>query len=226
MEKAQLESFLSQSLNDERLDNQEKRELRDFVVDLKEAERNFVRNRAFDLARDAIDQSDSEPTAVLEWLRKVVKMCKQDSGFYKDEQVYFSPGNSCREAIIQQIRGARQQIEICVFTISDDAITKAILEAHQRNIDVRIISDNDKSHDMGSDIERMQEAGVQLRLDHSPYHMHHKFALFDRRLLINGSFNWTRSASTKNQENIVLSYERILLREFSNLFEQLWQDYK
>ncbi|MBB6520652.1 phospholipase D-like domain-containing protein [Pseudoteredinibacter isoporae] len=226
MEKAQLESFLSQSLSDERFDNQEKRELRGFVLDLGEADRNFVRNRAFDLARDAMADEGSEPTAILEWLRKVVKVCKQDSGFYKAEQAYFSPGTSCREAIVQQIRAARKQIEICVFTISDDVITKAILEAHQRNIDVRIISDNDKSHDLGSDIERMQEAGVQLRLDHSPYHMHHKFALFDRRLLINGSFNWTRSASTKNQENIVLSYERILLREFSVLFEQLWEAYE
>ncbi|MCV6620381.1 MAG: phospholipase D-like domain-containing protein [Cellvibrionaceae bacterium] len=226
MDKPQLEKLLLDSLSDSRLDNQEKRALRDFVQALSGPERNFVRNRAFDLAKDAMSKDDGNPAAILEWLQKVVKVCKQDSGFYKADQAYFSPGNTCRQAIIQQINNAREQIDICVFTISDDKISEAILAAHRKGIDVRIISDNDKSHDMGSDIDRLEAAGVELRLDDSPYHMHHKFALFDRRLLINGSFNWTRSATTKNQENIVLTYERGLLRQFSALFEELWQAYK
>lgn len=225
MDTTYLESFLSQSLEDERLDNQEKRDLRAFVSDLDNSERNFVRNRAFDAARDAIAAEDSHPQAVLQWLQKVVKACRRDALSYRSDQAFFSPGSECRQAIIQKIDNARDSIDICVFTISDDEITKAILAAHRRDIVVRIISDNDKSHDLGSDIDRLLDAGLALRLDNSPYHMHHKFALFDKQLLINGSFNWTRSATTKNQENIVLSYEPQLLEEFSGLFEKLWQAY-
>jgi phosphatidylserine/phosphatidylglycerophosphate/cardiolipin synthase-like enzyme len=52
--------------------------------------------------------------------------------------------------------------------------------------------------------------------------MHHKFALFDKECLINGSFNWTRSASTKNEENITLLYDNNLVSAFNGTFESLW----
>lgn len=35
--------------------------------------------------------------------------------------------------------------------------------------------------------------------------MHHKYAVIDSRLLINGSFNWTRQAVLYNQENTVIT---------------------
>lgn len=37
------------------------------------------------------------------------------------------------------------------------------------------------------------------------------------------SFNWTRSASEHNEENLVLSNDPGLLRGFSKMFERLWQ---
>ncbi len=59
-------------------------------------------------------------------------------------------------------------------------------------------------------------------MDTSPSFMHHKFAIFDDRRLVNGSFNWTRSASKYNSENIVVSYEKGLIIQFRNMFEKLW----
>ena len=87
---------------------------------------------------------------------------------------------------------------------------------------VRVISDNEKQHDEGSDIQHLIAQGVPLRIDDSPYHMHHKFALFDARLLLNGSFNWTRSASTSNEENLLVIDHPQLVSSYAREFDELW----
>ena len=55
--------------------------------------------------------------------------------------------------------------------------------------------------------------------------MHHKFCIVDGLTLINGSFNWTRSASERNQENIVISRDSRLLSQFQQQFDTLWENF-
>ena len=184
-----------------------------------------LRNHAFELvltrARDPL-QVATMP-ALIKWLNDVVKVLDQALPSVQIEtEVWFSPGSECRAALIGHLQSCRQRMDICVFTIADDTITEAILNAHMRGVAVRVISDDDKQHDSGSDIERLRAAGVSIALDDTDAHMHHKFAIFDGRWLLNGSFNWTRSASQVNEENLVVTNDPEQLREFSEQFETLW----
>ena len=53
--------------------------------------------------------------------------------------------------------------------------------------------------------------------------MHHKFAISDNKLLLNGSYNWTKSASTENNENIAVTNDINLVKSFQKEFERLWK---
>ena len=64
--------------------------------------------------------------------------------------------------------------------------------------------------------------GVPVRFELSEVHMHHKFMLADD-VLVTGSYNWTRSASRANFENIVVLGERRLVERFEAEFERLWR---
>lgn len=136
----------------------------------------------------------------------------------------FSPGNSCRNTIIHYLSSSKASVKICVFTISDDLISEAIISAKRRGVDVLIVTDNDKLYDLGSDIIRIAREGILTRVDNTSNHMHHKFMIVDGEVLVNGSYNWTRSAANYNQENIVVSREKELIRLFNSEFEKLWRD--
>ena len=118
---------------------------------------------------------------------------------------------------------ALSELLICVFTISDDRLSDAIMSAHRSGLTVRVISDNDKMHDRGSDVERLYQAGVDVRIDRSPEHMHHKFMVIDGRTVMTGSYNWTRSAETRNEENIIAVDDPQLAARFSEEFERIWK---
>jgi cardiolipin hydrolase len=137
-------------------------------------------------------------------------------------QVYFSPGPDCRIAIEQAIETALDELLICVFTISDDRLSDAIQRAHRNGLTVRVLSDNDKMDDRGNDIERLAASGVDVRIDRSPEHMHHKFMVVDGQTVLTGSYNWTRSAETRNEENLVVLDDPFLAGRFAEEFERIW----
>lgn len=124
--------------------------------------------------------------------------------------------------ITSQIDSAVRQLHICVFTISDDMITERLLAAHRKGVQIKIITDNDKSLDEGSDNKELAKAGLAVRTDTTPNHMHHKFMVADQRALITGSYNWTRSAARYNHENILLTREPGPVKSFEQQFQKLW----
>ena len=233
----ELREHLLRTLDDRRLSRAERKSLRALVAEAGDAKREDeqeerVRRLAFDVAKDAL--ADADPLHIpllLEWLEDVSRAVtlheRQRAGAEASAHsaVYFSPGDACRNRIHGAIREARERIDICVFTITDDRLSEALVAAHRRGVNVRIASDNDKALDRGSDIEKLAHEGIAVRVDQSPHHMHHKFAIFDGALLLNGSYNWTRSAFTSNRENIVETRDAGLVADFSKAFDALFGEF-
>jgi len=220
----ELEVALVQTLEDRRISGAEKRALVELLREgnLNEQQRALMRHQAFELARGEL--ADPKARDVLDWLEEVNKLLQAPAEVSRTGRVeaYFSPGNECAYRIIDLLTAAERTADICVFTIADDRLSSAILNAHKRRVRVRILTDNDKAFDTGSDIEQFRRAGIPVRADCGPDHMHHKFAVFDSRILLTGSFNWTRSASEVNQENIIVSSDERLVAPFIKEFEALW----
>jgi phosphatidylserine/phosphatidylglycerophosphate/cardiolipin synthase-like enzyme len=224
-DQAELDDMLMQTLDDRRLSRSERRALREVFADydLDEDGRAFVRRRVFAMAREAI--TGREAHAVLDWAEDVIKLLRPDlSRDPTIAEVCFSPGDACRLRIARLLRQARSKVDICVFTITDDRLAHEILDAHQRGVAVRIITDNDKAEDKGSDVYRLGRAGVRVRVDLTEHHMHHKFAVFDDITVITGSYNWTRSAAAFNAENVIVSDDPSLVRPYVRRFNELWDE--
>ncbi len=68
----------------------------------------------------------------------------------------------------------------------------------------------------------MRQAGINVKIDHSQYHMHNKFGVIDNKIVFTGSFNWTYTASKHNQENLLVTTNSSIVQQFSEEFEKLW----
>jgi len=126
------------------------------------------------------------------------------------------------KVFLEYLLSGDRTLDICVYTITDNKIANAILSESRRGVKVRIITDNDKANDLGSDIYRLARAGIPVKFDKTDAHMHHKFALIDSKLLMNGSYNWTVAAKSRNLENVVISNNPKMVRSFQMHFNHLW----
>ncbi|NEN25351.1 DUF1669 domain-containing protein [Cryomorpha ignava] len=210
-----------ESIDDNVFTSSEKKDLKQLIVEkvLTEREMDFLRSQIFDIARENQDHLSKE--SLINWIEETNKLTLISSEPANIALAYFSPGQACKSAIITQLRAAISSIKICVFTISDNDISTEILSAHNRGIGVKILTDNDKSFDRGSDIEMLHNNNVSIKIDSTEHHMHHKFCIIDKKTLLTGSYNWTRSAADRNQENILVTQNPFLVKSFLGEFEKL-----
>jgi mitochondrial cardiolipin hydrolase len=218
------------SLQDGQLNRTERDGFRDWLEkSAPDGQRRAVyQSMAFDLAREAIERNSVNHHSALNWLERVVKLLTPlatSSPAVNVADVRFSPEHDCAGRIVQLFDNVKEAADVCVFTITDNRISDAMARAHRRGVNLRVITDNDKLFDEGSDIERLSGAGIPVRVDNTEYHMHHKFAIFDGTLLLNGSYNWTRSAALYNEENYILAGDPRLIRLFAELFNALWEKF-
>jgi mitochondrial cardiolipin hydrolase len=221
----ELDALLAKSLADHKVSGGERQELLAFALKQidSDQDRHVARSRVFVIARDAA--TDEGARHVLTWVEDVLKALTPvgQAPVGEPSAAFFSPGETCLAQIVHRFSTARRSADVCVFTITDDRITRALLDAHRRGVRVRVITDNEKAFDRGSDIEQIVAAKVPLRVDQTPFHMHHKYAIFDGARLLNGSYNWTRGAAHDNEENITDTGDPRLIAAFQKHFDGLWE---
>jgi phosphatidylserine/phosphatidylglycerophosphate/cardiolipin synthase-like enzyme len=216
----ELLAYLENSIADEVFSKNEKKTFKSLVSEatLDQHQLSFLRCRIYELASKKISATNHQ--FILDWIKTANSALILPTAETTD--AFFSPGDACRNTIIRNIETATQKLNICVFTISDDIITNSLLTVHKKGVQIKLITDNDKSLDEGSDVEQLARAGIAVKMDTSPNHMHHKFMIADNKALITGSYNWTRSAAKYNHENIIVTREAGAIKSFAQQFDQLW----
>jgi phosphatidylserine/phosphatidylglycerophosphate/cardiolipin synthase-like enzyme len=220
-----LTEMLRETLEDHRMSRGERKALHEVLEDMHPDDRDLdvLRSVVFDIARE--EAGDERAKGLLGWVEDAVKLLatmREPAGDGTMAEAAFSPGKECLRRVTGALAGARETADLCVFTITDDRISRAVKKAHERGVAVRVITDDEKVDDLGGDVPALKKAGIPVVTDHARSHMHHKFAVIDKALLLTGSFNWTRAASEENQENLIVTDDHRLVRAFSAEFARLW----
>lgn len=114
-------------------------------------------------------------------------------------------------ALVTLLGHAKRTIYALVFSISLPSIVAALKAAHDRGVEVHIVSDKTQAKSASSGVPGLAAYGIDVHVWGAAYQeAHDKVALIDNDLLITGSYNWTTLAEHSNIENMfVLTGSRI-----------------
>lgn len=138
-------------------------------------------------------------------------------------RVYFSPNGGCQQAVVEEIAQATQSIDIAMYYLSSTAIARSIIKAKDRHVHVRIVLDQGQEIEDASKSSYLVSHGIDLRYHLGFGLMHNKFAIIDGKVLITGSFNWTRTAEENNEENMLIISDTETITKYQERFEYLWR---
>ncbi len=220
----ELQKLLEKIFADRILSRREKQTLRPLLSQLEPREKAEYLGQAFEWVLEKWPSGQTKEEA--EFLKDLALffLTTSEKKEEVEQQACFSPGDQCAHMIRGFIENAKRKMDLCVFTITDNELSRAILDAYHRGIQIRIITDDQKMEDKGSDIEQFRQAGIPVKTDDSESHMHHKFAIFDSHYLLLGSYNWTRGARHQ-QEDILTTNDPKLVKAYQKQFEKLWRKF-
>lgn len=139
-----------------------------------------------------------------------------------EAEVYFSRTDGCTARVLGLAVEAETSLWVAVYSFTDDDIANALVTAHQRGVEVYVLTE--KSQRDESVVGTLTRGGVNVRMDGNGKAMHHKFAVIDGKIVATGSFNWTNNAEHHNDENMVVLHSEEIARRFGEEFLRVWAE--
>jgi len=109
--------------------------------------------------------------------------------------IWFPPtqGNEVKSEIISLINSASKSIYAAVYDINDSDIVSALLSAHKKGIDVKVVMDDVQAETEKDIASPLNSAGLLKTDNNKSALMHNKFAVIDGSKVLTGSTNWTEN---------------------------------
>lgn len=136
--------------------------------------------------------------------------------------VCFTPNNKCQSHIIDHINDAKKSIKLQAYSFTDPMIANALVEAHKRGVDVRLILDKSNVNDNRSSKDIVMSAGVPVRFDYPTGIAHNKVMIIDEENLITGSYNFSQNAYKNNTENLLILVDHDLCKSYIDNWNIRW----
>jgi phosphatidylserine/phosphatidylglycerophosphate/cardiolipin synthase-like enzyme len=116
--------------------------------------------------------------------------------------VCFTPAETCVNAIVDAINEAKTSIRVQAYGFTSAPILKALVDAKHRGVDVSVILDKTNQRKTYTGATFVSNASIPVFIDFRPAIAHNKIIIIDERLVIGGSYNYSKSAEDRNAENV------------------------
>lgn len=122
-------------------------------------------------------------------------------------EVAFSPNDGATALVVHTIDQARSSILVQAYSFTSAPIARALAQARQRGVDVRVILDKSQKTERYTVVDYLKNHGIPTWIDSQHAIAHNKVMVIDGVTVITGSFNFTKAAEEKNAENVIVLHD-------------------
>ena len=137
--------------------------------------------------------------------------------------VYFAPDDNVQASFVEIVQNARESIYFIAFSFTADPIGDAVRARAIDGVTVAgVMDDAQVQSNVGTEFDPFSQAGFSVYRDGNPGQMHHKVMIIDQSIVLMGSYNFTASAETRNDENLLVIYNKEIASLFFFEFEKIF----
>lgn len=136
---------------------------------------------------------------------------------------YFSPDDGVQAVLLDILNEAQESIYFMAFSFTSDELGDAIRERAEAGVTVAGVMDEEQvQSNIGTEYDSFRQAGLDVYIDGNAGQMHHKIMIVDESIVIAGSYNFTNSAETRNDENLLVIYDEQIAAQFLEEFQRVY----
>jgi tetratricopeptide (TPR) repeat protein len=136
-----------------------------------------------------------------------------------ETEVHFE---NIKHHIQTELRKAKSYVFVAVAWFTDDDLFEELVNLSRKGIQIQLLLNQDEiNENSGLDYPILfRNGGMVYFVNTREILMHNKFCIIDKKTVLNGSFNWTRKASS-NLENLTIIRDIQSSNKFIKQFESL-----
>ncbi|MEY8686523.1 phospholipase D-like domain-containing protein [Bacteroides sp. AN502(2024)] len=153
-----------------------------------------------------------------------ISLTKYLSGIHEEfvstvSEVHF---NDIENRILSALDSAKASVDLCMAWFTNEKLRDKLLEKKAEGCEVRVIRYKDGvNQSKGVDLSNINH--IEIRGERHGI-MHRKFCVIDNQTVLDGPYNWTNNAETKNDEDVLVHKNALeLASSYTKEFNRIWK---
>jgi phosphatidylserine/phosphatidylglycerophosphate/cardiolipin synthase-like enzyme len=139
-------------------------------------------------------------------------------------ETYFSPDDGVLNVLANLLNSAEESIYFLAFSFTSNDLGAIVRQKAEAGLTVAGVMDEEQiKSNQGTEFDPFRQAGLDVRIDGIDGQMHHKVFIVDGRIVVLGSYNFSRAAEERNDENIIIVYNSKIADQFMKEFQRVWK---
>lgn len=135
---------------------------------------------------------------------------------------FFSPDDGVANELATLLSNARESIYFLAFSFTSNDLGDIVRAKAEEGLDVHGVMDEEQiDSNQGTEFDPFRQADLDVLIDGIPGQMHHKVFIIDGRIVVLGSYNFSQSAETRNDENILVVYNEDIAAQYLKEFQRV-----